>query len=204
MLPKRREREVEAMADATAMTRYRVDLDRQMATIEHLRTTMAEKGTSERINTIRAVASILEDTHLEARVGRYHLEADEPPERGGDDHGPAPLQYMIAGVAFCLLTQVARFAPLYAVEIEDATADVRARLRSTEKYDVDDASPYFEGVTIDLQISSPAPPARVAELVAHAERGCHASQSLRFPIPVTLSAALNGSALDGLAPDAKG
>ena len=179
-------------------TRFRVDLDRKMAVIDRLRAAMMATVSAERVNTIRAVASIVENTHLEARVGRYHFVADEPPERGGDDNGPAPLQYMIAGVAFCLLTQVARFAPLYKVEIEDATADARADLRTTEKYDVDDAAPYFEDVAIDLHVSSPSPPVLVAKLVAHAERGCHASQSLRHTIPVALHATLNGSALDSI------
>lgn len=42
---------------------------------------------------------------------------------------------------------MARFAPLYRVEILDARADVRATFFNTEKYDVDDAPAYFEQVT---------------------------------------------------------
>jgi hypothetical protein len=42
------------------------------------------------------------------------------------------------------------------VPIEDATADVRATFRNTEKYDVDDAPAYFEEVAIKLDIQSPA------------------------------------------------
>jgi len=63
---------------------------------------------------------------------------------------------------------------------------VRATFRNTEKYDVDDAPPYFEQVTVKLEISSPAKPEQVHRLVAHAERACHAAQSLRHPIPVTV------------------
>jgi organic hydroperoxide reductase OsmC/OhrA len=46
-------------------------------------------------------------------------------------------------------------------------------------------------VTILLEVRSPAPPERVRELVAHAERGCHTSQSLRAEVPVRLRARLN-------------
>jgi organic hydroperoxide reductase OsmC/OhrA len=91
---------------------------------------------------------------------------------------------------------VARFAPLYEVPIEDATADVRATFRNTEKYDVDDAPAYFEEVTVKLDVVSSAGADQVRRLVAHAERACHAAQSLRHPIPVTLEATLNGSSLD--------
>ncbi len=80
--------------------------------------------------------------------------------------------------------------------INDATADVRGTFRNTQKYDVDDAPPYFEEVTIALDVASPAPPANVKELVAHAERACHAAQTLRHGVPVRLMPTLNGQTLD--------
>ena len=46
-----------------------------------------------------------------------------------------------------------------------------------------------------LEVRSPAPPERVRELVAHAERGCHSTQSLRAEVPVRLLARLNGDDL---------
>ncbi len=75
--------------------------------------------------------------------------------------------------------------------IDDATADVRATFRNTEKYDVDDAPPYFEQVSVSLEISSPAGEDQVRRLVAHAERACHAAQSLRHPISVAVETTLN-------------
>jgi len=50
--------------------------------------------------TQRAVAHIDKDMHMVGRVGRFQIESDEPPERGGDDLAPAPLQYVLAGAAF--------------------------------------------------------------------------------------------------------
>jgi len=82
------------------------------------------------------------------------------------------------------------------VPIDDASADVRATFRNTEKYDVDDAPAYFENVTIKLEIVSPAAGEQVKLLAAHAERACHAAQSLRHPIPVSLETTLNGARLD--------
>jgi organic hydroperoxide reductase OsmC/OhrA len=93
------------------------------------------------------------------------------------------------------LTQAARFAPLYEVPIADATCDVRATFFNTEKYDVDDEAPYFEQISIHLTVESPAPAEAVRALVRHAERACHAAQSFRHPIPVTLLTTLNGESL---------
>lgn len=68
---------------------------------------------------------------------------------------------------------------------------MRATFRNTEKYDVDDAPAYFEEVTIELAVVSSAPNANVRKLVTHAERACHAAQSLRHAVPVRLRATLN-------------
>jgi organic hydroperoxide reductase OsmC/OhrA len=46
-------------------------------------------------------------------------------------------------------------------------------------------------VTIDLAVVSVAAADRVRKLVTHAERACHAAQSLRHPVPVHLRATLN-------------
>lgn len=54
----------------------------------------------------------------------------------------------------------------------------------------------LEEVTVTLEVRSPAPAARVRQLVAHAERGCHTSQSLRAEVPLRLGARLNGDDLE--------
>jgi organic hydroperoxide reductase OsmC/OhrA len=51
-------------------------------------------------------------------------------------------------------------------------------------------------VTIKLEIVSPAAADQVRKLAAHAERACHAAQSLRHPIPVSLETTLNGARLE--------
>lgn len=91
---------------------------------------------------------------------------------------------------------MARFAPLYDVPIDDATADVRATFFNTEKYDVDSAPAHFEEVRVALTIDSPASQEAVAALAAHAERACHAAQSLRRPIPVSFAVTHNGDPVD--------
>jgi hypothetical protein len=50
-------------------------------------------------------------------------------------------------------------------------------------------------VVIKLDVVSPASPEQVHRLAAHAERACHAAQSLRHPIPVVLHTTLNGADL---------
>ena len=91
---------------------------------------------------------------------------------------------------------MARFAPLYQVEVQDAAADVRGGFSPAEKFGLEGPVGAFEEVTVTLEVRSPAPPQRVRRLVAHAEQGCHSGQSLRAAVPVHLRARLNGNDLE--------
>jgi hypothetical protein len=78
----------------------RVNLRKQMAEIVRLRREMSSKAPDQRRTTTRAVARILEDVHLEGRMGTFVVESDEPVARGGTEKGPSPLQYLMMGTAF--------------------------------------------------------------------------------------------------------
>jgi organic hydroperoxide reductase OsmC/OhrA len=78
------------------------------------------------------------------------------------------------------------------VPIEDADVDVRATFSVADKYDLGGPPGGFQKVTFDLKVTSSAAESRVKQLIAHAERACHAAQTFRAPVPVELRAALNG------------
>ncbi len=87
---------------------------------------------------------------------------------------------------------MARFAPLYDVPIEDACVEVRCHFDVADKLGLEGSGAAFDEVTFAVAIQSPAPPERVRQLIAHAERGCHAEQTFKKPVPVRTSATLNG------------
>jgi hypothetical protein len=74
----------------------KVDLERMRRAYDESREHTREKP----LITQRAVARIDRDLHMVGRVGKFRLVSDEPPDRGGDDQAPAPLQYVVAGAAF--------------------------------------------------------------------------------------------------------
>ena len=90
---------------------------------------------------------------------------------------------------------MARFAPLYEVPIEDARADIRCHFDVADKLGLEGPGAAFDEVNFTVAIQSPASSEQVRKLITHAERGCHAEQSLRTPIPVKTSAILNGQEL---------
>jgi hypothetical protein len=77
----------------------RVNLERARAEYEKFREATRARPEKGKV-TIRAVARIVEDAHLEGTVRGHRFEADEPPERGGQNRAPAPLSYFLMGAAF--------------------------------------------------------------------------------------------------------
>jgi hypothetical protein len=84
----------------TESNRGRVNLEKQQEEIERLRAEMSAKPLAGRRISTRAVARILDDVHLEGRMGKFLVYADEPISRGGTEQGASPLQYFMVGVAF--------------------------------------------------------------------------------------------------------
>ena len=136
--------------------------------------------------TLRATAKLIENTYLEGRIGKFHFASDEPAERGGDDRAASPLEHFLMGAAFCFLSQVAQFAPLYKVEIEDADVDLRVEFDDAEKHGLPGPGAAFTTVVYKVKIKSSSPAEQVEKLLTHAERGCHTAQSLRAAVPVTV------------------
>jgi len=137
--------------------------------------------------TLRATATIVKNAHLHGRIGRFEFDCDEPPERGGEDSAPSPLEFFMCGAAFCLLSQLVQFAPLYNVQFHDVKVDFRASFDDSEKYNLTGPGAAFQKVVIKVLIDSPSARDDVEKLIAHAERGCHAVQSLSAPVPVETS-----------------
>jgi hypothetical protein len=83
-----------------AEQRGRVDLEKQRRAIERLRAELGALPGKQPTVTTRAVARIVQDVHLQGRMGNFTVHSDEPAARGGTDLGPSPLQYFMVGVAF--------------------------------------------------------------------------------------------------------
>ena len=80
--------------------------------------------------------------------------------------------------------------------IKEGKVDVRCTFDVSDKLGLEGSGAAFEKVTFAVALQSAAPPEQVKRLIQHAERGCHAEQTFRKPVPVTTSATLNGKKLE--------
>lgn len=163
---------------------YKLDLDHLQQVFDEGYLQRKEAGSHP--VTLRATAEIVHNTHLHGRIGRFEFDCDEPPARGGVDSAPSPLEFFLSGAAFCLLSQLVQFAPLYHVQFNQARVDFRASFDDSEKYNLTGPDAAFQKIVIKVIIDSPSAREDIDRLIKHAERGCHAVRSLANPVPVEM------------------
>ena len=120
------------------------------------------------------------------------LATDEGKFQGGEDTSPTPLEFFLTGLVGCLMTQVRVFAKRLKIQCDDVHVVCRANWEAMP----DSVGPYQGrpvGFEIDVDVSSPDDPERVAELVAAARRGCFVEQTVEKAIEMTHRLTVNGT-----------
>lgn len=142
---------------------------------------------------------VLDDLHGRGSARNFTFEYDEPEYvAGGQGRAPRPLEYFLAGFAFCQQVQYARNALATGIEFGD--------LRMNVKGLVDPRGSLMEGgvpagfdddeIQFTTHIQSEAPRNEVRELVRTAENRCHAHASLTREMTLTREILLNGEPLE--------
>jgi uncharacterized OsmC-like protein len=142
---------------------------------------------------------LLENFYGRAGARDFSFEADEPASlAGGQNRGPRPLEYFLAGFAFCQQVIYAKNALATGIEFTNLSIDVSGDVDPRGVLGVGGAEPGFanDEITYRTHIESPATPDEVRELVGFAEHRCPAHASLRKPMGFDREVYLNGELLD--------
>jgi uncharacterized OsmC-like protein len=122
----------------------------------------------------------------------FRFRCDETAVNGGEGLAPPPLTYLSAGIGFCFMTQIGRYAhivkqPLggYAIVQDNVFRSPR------ESGDGASAGPTQTHVFVDAEPG----PAVGADLVTIGERTCFLHAAMRSELPSLMSAQLNGEVL---------
>ena len=81
-----------------------------------------------------------------------------------------------------------QFAPVYHVQITQMKVDTRVVFDDSDKYGLPGDGAAFQKVLFRLFVESPNGSDNVQKLIDHAEKGCHAAQSLRTQVDVAIEA----------------
>lgn len=155
---------------------------------------LAAKGRFTITMGIDAVA--LDGQKKSASTDRFQFFCDEPAHLGGKDEHPQPLTYVAAGVGFCLLTQLKRYAEVMRIDIDDARCRVEFDWYSTGSVRAGTIQSGATACRAHITVRAREPQADVARLVELAERGCFASQMVQSAVPMSITTDLQHVLVD--------
>jgi uncharacterized OsmC-like protein len=134
----------------------------------------------------------LEGQQKVARFRHFEIMSDEPHYLGGQDEYPQPLTYMVAGLAFCLLTQLKKYAVMTKTEVTRAEcfADFDFNVNGSVLKDTIQAS--VESFRVRMIIDSPEPDEKVHRIIRLAKHGCFAEALVSTAVQIENTFEING------------
>ena len=129
--------------------------------------------------------------------GAFEIRCDEGPSIGGTDSAPAPLAYLAAGVAFCMLTHLKYYVAVHKLDIQTLRIEQRLRFATNERTRRPSDPPECACLGIDMQliVDSDASESAIRDLSQTAKALCMGHKALLEPTPSVFGVRLNGQAL---------
>jgi uncharacterized OsmC-like protein len=114
---------------------------------------------------------LLEDLRCEVAHGDRVMLSDLPVNEGGTGIAPHPGQLMRASLGACLAMGYRLWGARLEVPVDRVVVEVTCEFDARGQMGLSDEVPVgWRRIQVDVTIASPAPPARVQALVAHANR----------------------------------
>ena len=106
---------------------------------------------------------------VDAHVGRFVIETDQPPELGGADAAAAPYDLFLASIATC--------AGIYALGFCQSRGLPTEGLGLVQRHEVDPATKLVRRVTLELTLP-PGFPDRYRAAIVRAVEGCKVKKTI--------------------------
>lgn len=124
---------------------------------------------------------------------QFTIVVDEPPELGGSDAGPNPVETVLAGLAGCLNVVAHLVAREQGIRIEQLSISARGELNPERLFNQPTTDrPGFKLIEATLSFRSDAPPDQLERWLAEVESRCPVSNNLGHATPLKLKLAPAG------------
>jgi len=153
----------------------------------------AEKSPT--FNHNRVVTRVIQDYVGEGKVRDHVFTTDEPPERGGTDKGPSPLEYFVAGFSFCQQAILIQNAARMGIELDSVEIDADGIVPSKGPYGAKDSKPGIIEIKYKLKLQSKESKEKIMRLIETMENYCPAVNTLKNPPVLSCEIVLNGEAI---------
>lgn len=132
--------------------------------------------------------------------GAFELFCDEGSVIGGSDIAPAPLSYLAAGIAFCLLTHLKGYADSANLNVSSIRIEQRMKFQSRIPGMTAEMGGQMEGYSNGIEtfvlVDSIEPPEAIARMVEIAEKACMAAQTVVNAVPARTTIIRNGERIE--------
>lgn len=117
-------------------------------------------------------------------VMTYDIASDEGELLGGNNTAPPPLAFFTSSIAFCLMTQISRYAHMRKLDLTDVRMTTVVHYRNQGSVLRGDVLGLVESIESTVEIDSNESDETVQQLLEDAERGCYVHNALVNPIQV--------------------
>ncbi|MHB1126753.1 MAG: OsmC family protein [Bacillota bacterium] len=97
---------------------------------------------------------------------------DEPPEVGGTDAGPSPMEYMLAGLEGCETMTIIWIAKQMGLTITDVQVESVGYIDPRGMKGVEGVRPHFQEVRQVVKVTTPEPEEKIAALREAVQKRC--------------------------------
>lgn len=118
----------------------------------------------------------------ESTIRTFTVRLDEPPELGGANTGPNPVEAVLAALGSCQAIVYRAYASALGLRVDRVEIEARGHLDVRGFLNLAPVAPGFERVTFTTRVVSPEPAGRIAELSRLVEEHCPVLDLLRRPV----------------------
>ena len=123
----------------------------------------------------------------ETKIRQFNVTVDEPPNLGGTDTGPNPVEFVLAALATCQEITYRAYATALGIPLESVSVTLEGSLDLRGFFAVKDGvRAGFNDVRGVVNLKSSAPDAELAKLKDVVDAHCPVLDILRAPVPVNL------------------
>lgn len=149
-----------------------------------------EEGKAIHVN--RVTTEVIRGFYGKAETRGFEFFSDEPEVGGGKNKGPRPLEYFLAGFAFCQQVQYVKYAALRDLKIENVEMDVKGYVDQRGILDIGDVESGFKNIKYEVKLETDESIETVKNLVEKVEDVCPAHAALKKSTELRRKIIVNG------------
>jgi uncharacterized OsmC-like protein len=123
-------------------------------------------------------------------VRNFKVFADEPPELGGRDGAPSPLEYILVAHGTCLNYMTFFIARELGIHVKSTEIEVEASLDPAKFAGTDrSVRAGYQAIKVNIKVDADATPDQLARLREEVEARCPVSDNIANATPVSIALA---------------